>query len=110
MPYPRVIPHSDGAEVIDEVGDGVSTHRIGQRVWCYGAQSYRPFGTAAECCTGSVMPPSAYSSRKPWYPGRHGHRAVHAGGSVDGRWVLVQGGAGAVGMCAVQLAPGVARV
>ena len=23
MPYPRVIPHSDGAGIIDEVGDGV---------------------------------------------------------------------------------------
>ena len=48
MRYARVIPHSDGAGVIDAVGAGVSQDRIGQRVWCYGAQSYRPFGTAAE--------------------------------------------------------------
>jgi NADPH2:quinone reductase len=48
MPYPRVIPHSDAAGVIDEVGDGVDARRVGQRVWTYGAQSYRPFGTAAE--------------------------------------------------------------
>ncbi len=48
MRYARVIPHSDGAGVIDAVGAGVSPNRIGQRVWCYGAQSYRPFGTAAE--------------------------------------------------------------
>jgi NADPH2:quinone reductase len=48
MPYPRVIPHSDGAGVIDRVGDGVPASRVGERVWCYGAQSYRPFGTAAE--------------------------------------------------------------
>jgi len=48
MPYPRVIPHSDGAGVIDQVGDGVSTDLVGRRVWCYGAQTYRPFGTAAE--------------------------------------------------------------
>src|SRR5205807_4174848 len=48
MPYPRVIPHSDGAGVIDRVGEGVSASRVGKRVWCYGAQSYRPFGTAAE--------------------------------------------------------------
>jgi NADPH2:quinone reductase len=37
-------------------------------------------------------------------PGITGHRAVHAAGSVQGRIVLVQGGAGAVGLCAVQLA------
>ena len=47
MPYPRVIPHSDGAGEIDLVGEGVGADWIGHRVWCYGAQSYRPFGTAA---------------------------------------------------------------
>ena len=48
MPYPRVIPHSDGAGVIDLIGGGVAAECVGRRVWCYGAQSYRPFGTAAE--------------------------------------------------------------
>jgi NADPH:quinone reductase len=48
MPYPRVIPHSDGAGVVDRVGKAVSTSLIGRRVWCYAAQTYRPFGTAAE--------------------------------------------------------------
>jgi len=48
MPYPRVIPHSDGSGTVDAVGDGVSREWVGRRVWCYGAQSYRPFGTAAE--------------------------------------------------------------
>ena len=48
MPYPRVIPHSDGAGVIDFVGEGVDPARVGRRVWIFGAQSYRPFGTAAE--------------------------------------------------------------
>src|SRR5262245_739519 len=48
MPYPRVIPHSDGAGIVDSVGEGVSADCLGRRVWCYGAQSYRPFGTAAE--------------------------------------------------------------
>lgn len=47
MPYPRVVPHSDGAGAIGEVGDGVPAERIDQRVWCFGVQSYRPFGTAA---------------------------------------------------------------
>ena len=48
MPYPRVISHSDGSGTVDAVGDGVSKEWIRRRVWCYGAQSYRPFGTAAE--------------------------------------------------------------
>jgi NADPH:quinone reductase-like Zn-dependent oxidoreductase len=48
MPNPRVIPHSDGAGTVDAVGPGVDPSRIGRRVWLYGAQSYRPFGTAAE--------------------------------------------------------------
>src|ERR1700739_178207 len=48
MPYPRVIPHSDGAGRVDQLGAGVSSEWLGRAVWCYGAQSYRPFGTAAE--------------------------------------------------------------
>ena len=56
MPYPRVIPHSDGAGVIDAVGDGVDGARIGERVWIYGAQSYRAFGTAAQLTLGPGRP------------------------------------------------------
>ncbi|KPI09200.1 hypothetical protein OK074_3361 [Actinobacteria bacterium OK074] len=48
MPRPRVIPHSDAAGDGDTVGDGVDARRVGQRVWVYGAQSYRPFGSAAQ--------------------------------------------------------------
>ncbi len=55
MPFPRVIPHSDGAGTIDRVGEGVPASRVAERVWCFGAQSYRPFGTAAEY----VVVPSA---------------------------------------------------
>lgn len=111
MPFPRVVPHSDGAGTVDAVGDGVSSSRIGERVWCYGAQSYRPFGTAAEY----VVVPSAQAVPLPsnvpleqgaclGIPGITAHRAVHAAGPVDGRVVLVQGGAGSVGQCAVALA------
>jgi len=46
--YARVIPHSDGAGTIEEVGAGVPPCRIGERVWVWAAQSGRPFGTAAE--------------------------------------------------------------
>lgn len=110
-PYARVIPHSDGAGVIDQVGDGVSQDVIGRRVWCHGAQSYRPFGTAAEF----TVVPRAQAVPLPDHvsfdqgaclgiPGITAHRCVHAAGDVKGRTVVVQGGAGAVGICAVQLA------
>src|SRR5215831_11057164 len=42
MTYPRVIPHSDGAGHVDQLGAGVSAEWTGRSVWCYGAQSYRP--------------------------------------------------------------------
>ena len=45
MPYPHVVPHSDGAGTVDAVGEDVSQEWVGRRVWCYGAQNYRPFGT-----------------------------------------------------------------
>src|SRR3954465_3270819 len=48
MPFPRVVPHSDGSGVIDAVGGGGDGNRLGPRGWVYGAQSYRAFGTAAE--------------------------------------------------------------
>jgi NADPH2:quinone reductase len=100
MPYPRVVPHSDGAGVVDKVGDGVGPRWIGKRVWCFGAQSYRPFGTAAELLPENV---SFEQGALLGIPGITAHRAIHAGGPVDGRTVLVQGGAGAVGTCAVRL-------
>lgn len=111
MPFPRVIPHSDGAGLVDAVGEGVSPAWIGRRVWCYGAQSYRPFGTAAEYTvvpgTQAVPLPDDVSFEQGaclGIPGITAHRCVHAAGPVEERVVLVQGGAGAVGICAVQLA------
>jgi NADPH:quinone reductase len=111
MAFPRIIPHSDGAGRIDEVGDGVPTEWVGRAVWCYGAQSYRPFGTAAEFTVvplDHVAPLPVNVSPEQGaclgIPGITAHRAVHVGGDVTGRTVLVQGAGGAVGMCAVQLA------
>jgi NADPH2:quinone reductase len=111
MPYPRVIPHSDGVGTVDLVGKRVSQEWIGQRVWCYGAQSYRPFGTAAEYTVVPLQQAVPLPEPVPveqgaclGIPGITAHRAVHVAGPVEGRTVLVQGGAGAVGACAVQLA------
>ncbi len=111
IPFPRVIPHSDGAGIIDRVGGNVPGSRVGERVWCFGAQSYRPFGTAAEYTvvpSGNAVPLSAKVSFEQGaclgIPGITAHRAVHIAGPIDGRTVLVQGGGGAVGLCAVGLA------
>ena len=111
MAYPRVVPHSDGAGVIDQIGEGVPADLLERRVWCYGAQSYRPFGTAAEY---TVLPsqqvaplPDGVSLEQGaclGIPAITAHRAVHVAGPVQGKTVLVQGGAGAVGLCAVALA------
>ena len=51
MQYPRVVPHQDGAGVIDEVGPGVDPKRVGERVWVYEAQRGKAFGTCAEFTT-----------------------------------------------------------
>ncbi len=111
MPYPRVIPHSDGAGVIDAVGPDVDQGRIGTRVWVFGAQSYRPFGTAAEATVvpeGQAVPlPDGVSDNLGaalGIPGITAHRAVLADGPVVGQVVLVHGVLGAVGSLAAQLA------
>jgi NADPH:quinone reductase len=111
MPYSRVTPHSDGSGTVDAVGEGVSREWVGRRVWCYGAQSYRPFGTAAEYTVVPLKQAVELPKGMPLeqgaclgIPGITAHRAVHVGGSVKGKNVLVQGGAGSVGACAVQLA------
>ncbi|MER5194173.1 NADPH:quinone reductase [Streptomyces sp. NPDC002755] len=111
MPYPRVIPHSDAAGVVDAVGSGVDARRVGQRVWVYGAQSYRAFGTAAQY----TVVPDQQAVPLPDHlgdelgaslgiPGITAHRAVFADGPVDGRIVLVHGVLGGVGSLAAQLA------
>jgi NADPH:quinone reductase len=111
MPYPSVIPHSDGAGVVESVGAGVDPTRVGQRVWVYGAQSYRPFGTAAQL----TVVPAQQAIDLPdkvtdevgaclGIPGITAHRTVFADGPVTDATVLVQGVLGAVGSLAAQLA------
>jgi NADPH:quinone reductase len=111
MAFARIIPHSDGAGVIEAVGPGVDPGRIGARVWVYGAQSYRPFGTAAQT---TVVPsglavdlPEAVSDEIGaclGIPGITAHRAVFADGPVTGQVILVHGVRGAVSSIAAQLA------
>lgn len=110
-PFPRVIPHSDGAGDIVAVGEGVDAARTGKAVYLYNAQFKRPFGTAAD----HVVLPSAMAVDLPdgvtmeqgacfGIPAMTAHRCVFADGSVAGRTVLVTGGAGTVGRYAIQFA------
>ena len=111
LPFPRVVPHSDGAGVIDAVGAGVPPSRVGERVWTWNAAWRRADGTAAEY----VVLPAEQAVPLPdgtpldagaclGIPALTAYHAVHADGGVAGKRVLVAGGAGAVGHYAVQLA------
>ncbi|SFQ05821.1 NADPH:quinone reductase [Donghicola eburneus] len=110
-PFPLVIPHSDGAGVIEAVGEGVDTARVGQRVWIWNGQWQRAFGTAAEY----IAVPSLQAVPLPdvtsfeegailGIPGMTAVQSVLGGGDVRGKTVLVSGGAGTVGNLAVQVA------
>lgn len=111
MPFPQVIPHSDGMGVIDAVGADVDPARLSQRVWVWNAGWGRPNGTT----TGLVVLPQQQAVVLPDnVPGEVGAclgipaltaaHAVLTDGGVAGQSVLVAGGAGAVGHYSVQFA------
>lgn len=111
MPFPRIVPHQDGAGVVEAVGDGVPASRIGERVWLYEAQYGRPFGTAAEYVAlpadRAVPLPDGVSFAEGaslGVPAMTAHRCLFADGPVEGLTVLVTGGGGAVGFYAIQFA------
>lgn len=111
MPFPRIIPHSDGMGVIDKVGDGVPAQRVGQRVWLWNAAWGRAHGTACELVClpqdQAVLLPDNASGEAGACLGIPALTAMHAvlmDGGVAGKTCLVAGGAGAVGHYAVQLA------
>lgn len=120
LPFDEITPNQDGAGIVDAVGSGVDGLQAGQRVWVYLAAHQRPTGTAAEY---AVLPAervvaladgaSFELGASLGVPAMTAHRAltVHedgpsrlAPGALAGRTVLVQGGAGAVGHAAIQLA------
>jgi len=109
--FPRVIPHSDGAGVIEDVGDGVSRSRIGERVWVWNGQWKRAFGTAAEYvvlpATQAVAMPEKTVLEVGACLGIPAMTAAHAVVLADiqkGMNVLVSGGAGAVSQYIIQFA------
>jgi NADPH:quinone reductase-like Zn-dependent oxidoreductase len=106
-----VIPHSDGAGVIEGVGSGVPTSRIGERVFVYQAQYARLHGTAADyVAIDSLRAPGLPDNTAfdvgacVGIPILTAHRCVFADGDVADQWVLVTGGAGRVGYYAIQWA------
>lgn len=111
MVAPRVVPQSDGAGVIDQVGDGVPQSRIGERVWVFNGQWKRPFGTAAEY----IALPAALAVKLPdkisfeegaclGIPAMTAFRAVELAEAAKGTTLLVSGGAGAVSQYIIQFA------
>jgi NADPH:quinone reductase len=118
----EVVPGQDGAGVVDAVGPDVTGYAEGDRVWLtLGQNRFQDArGTAAEY----TLQPAALLAPLPdgasydlgaslGVPAVTAHRllTVHDGGptrlapgALEGRTVLVQGGAGAVGNAAIQLA------
>jgi NADPH2:quinone reductase len=108
---PVIIPHSDGAGVIEAVGAGVAASRIGERVWIWNGQWKRAFGTAAEY----ISLPSAQAVLLPdeidfaqgaclGIPALTAMRAIRLVRAPPGETILIAGGAGAVANLAIQLA------
>ncbi|MGE0565686.1 MAG: NADPH:quinone reductase [Pseudolabrys sp.] len=109
--WPRVIPHSDGAGVIDQVGDGVPKSRLGERVWIWNGQWKRAFGTAAEF----IVLPSAQAAHLPdrisfaegaclGIPAMTAVHALELTGATKESTLLVAGGAGSVSQYIIQFA------
>jgi NADPH2:quinone reductase len=115
------VPNQDGAGIIDAVGAGVEGHAVGDRVWISLAAWQRPLGGTAQ--EFAVLPAERVFAlpmsvdfavgASLGVPAMTAHRALTvfedgprrlSPGALDGRTVLVAGGAGAVGHAAIQLA------
>ena len=123
LAFDEVTPGQDGAGIVDAVGPGVDSLAPRQRVWLYLGQYGTPYGTAAEYCvldaSRAVPLPDSVTDDVAFdlgaslgVPAITAHRALTSGsaasrlgpGTLSGRVVLAQGGAGAVGNAAIQLA------
>jgi NADPH2:quinone reductase len=111
MPFPRIVPHHDGAGVIEAIGPDVVGRTVGERVWIWNGQVRRAFGTAAQ----HIVVPSAQAARLPdalsfdqgaslGVPYLTAYQALLCDGAVDGQAILVSGGGGVVGNLAIRLA------
>lgn len=111
MEFHRIVPHSDGAGVIEAVGEGVNPARVGQRVWVWNAQWQRAEGTAAELVALPEMQavglPEGTSFEEGaclGIPAMTAWMTLFADGGIADQTVLITGGAGTVGRYAIQMA------
>lgn len=107
----EVIPHSDGAGIVDAVGDQVGAYKPGDRVWFHNAQWLTPTGAAADVVVLPETNLAALDDTLPFadgatfgVPALTAWRAIDLAGDLTGKTVLVTGGAGAVGNYAIQMA------
>ena len=111
---PLIVPHSDGAGVIEAVGEGVSAARVGERVWLWNGQWQRPLGTCAEYIalpeSQAVALPADTDFAAGACMGIPGLTAVQAvilaerlAGDLRGQTVLVTGASSAVGHYITQM-------
>lgn len=120
LPFGEVVPNQDGAGVVDAIGEGVDGITVGDRVWTFLSAQERPTGTAqqftvlpvdrvaplpddASFDVGASLGVPAVTAHRALTVAEDGPRRL-APGALDGRVVLVSGGAGAVGHAAIQLA------
>jgi NADPH:quinone reductase len=107
----RIVPHSDGAGIIDAVGKGVSSRRIGERIWIWNGQWQRPMGTAAEYIVlpeqqAVILPDSIDFAAAACLgiPAMTAFQAVRLLGDIAGKTVLVIGASSSVGHYVTQVA------
>jgi len=111
MAFDRVVPHSDGAGVIEAVGEGVDPARIGRRVYLRNGQWRRANGTAAQfialdagCAHDLPDGVSFETGAALGIPALTAAYAVLKDGPVEGETILVHGGGGTVARLAIQIA------
>ena len=111
LAFPRIVPHSDGAGVVDAIGPGVARNRIGERVWIWNGQWRRPFGTAAEYIVVPEHQAVALDDKTDFdagacmgIPGLTAVQAVRLAEPCKRKTVLVTGAAAAVGHYITQIA------
>lgn len=104
------VPHMDGSGVIDAVGPDVPASRVGERVWVMLAAQDNPWGTAAEWAVVPAQRAIPLDASTPLdlaallgVPAVTAAHCLLSGGPITGTTVLVSGGAGAVGRCAIEL-------
>ena len=111
LQFSRVIPHSDGAGIIIDVGKNVNPNRVGEKVWIWNAAFGRPNGTCAELIALPEDQAVTMNDNVSFeagaclgIPASTAYYGIFANGSIENKTLMVTGGAGAVGFYGIQLA------